>query len=137
MTAPACATSASPAVAVAVSAEPEQRYRPDIGGLCAIAVLSVVACHFNIPFFGLSILRGGYVGVDIFFVLSGYLIGGNMIEQLRAGTFSMVGFYERRFRRIPWRARSRSRAALASRRPRACDAHPPPFPVDRSPPRAA
>lgn len=76
------------------------RYRPDIDGLRAIAVLAVVAYHFNLPFFGLSILRGGYVGVDVFFVLSGYLIGGNMIEQLRAGEFSLVGFYERRFRRI-------------------------------------
>lgn len=80
--------------------EHKLRYRPDIDGLRAIAVLSVVAYHFDIPFFGLSILRGGYVGVDVFFVLSGYLIGGNMIEQLRAGEFSLVGFYERRFRRI-------------------------------------
>jgi len=70
-------------------------YRPDIDGLRAIAVLAVIGYHFGFPFF-----QGGYVGVDIFFVLSGYLIGGNMIEQLRSGSFSLVNFYERRFRRI-------------------------------------
>ena len=94
------ASTASPAPTERAEADHRLRYRPDIDGLRAIAVLSVVAYHFNIPLFGLSILRGGYVGVDVFFVLSGYLIGGNMIEQLRAGEFSLVGFYERRFRRI-------------------------------------
>ena len=96
----ALASIASPAHIESAKGEHRLRYRPDIDGLRAIAVLSVVAYHFNIPLFGLSILRGGYVGVDVFFVLSGYLIGGNMIEQLRGGEFSLVGFYERRFRRI-------------------------------------
>lgn len=70
-------------------------YRPDIDGLRAIAVLSVVLFHLHAPGFG-----GGYVGVDIFFVISGYLIT-RLIEAERAqGTFSLKGFYLRRIRRL-------------------------------------
>lgn len=70
-------------------------YRPDIDGLRTIAVLPVVLFHFGIPPFS-----GGFVGVDIFFVISGYLITGILAAELAAGTFSIAGFYERRIKRI-------------------------------------
>jgi peptidoglycan/LPS O-acetylase OafA/YrhL len=70
-------------------------YRPDIDGLRAIAVLSVVFFH-AFP----SGMRGGYVGVDIFFVISGYLISSIIYESLDKGTFSFAEFYARRIRRI-------------------------------------
>jgi peptidoglycan/LPS O-acetylase OafA/YrhL len=70
-------------------------YRPDIDGLRAIAVLSVVAFHFNI-----GPVPGGFTGVDIFFVISGFLITGNIVERLDAGSFSFWDFYQRRIRRI-------------------------------------
>jgi peptidoglycan/LPS O-acetylase OafA/YrhL len=63
--------------------------------LRAIAVLLVVLQHLEFRHFG-----GGYVGVDVFFVISGYLIGSSMLTEFRAGTFSLVAFYERRVRRI-------------------------------------
>ena len=70
-------------------------YRADIDGLRAIAVLSVVVYH------ALSqILPGGFVGVDIFFVISGYLITSIVIGDVRKGGFSLAIFYERRIRRI-------------------------------------
>ena len=73
--------------------------RADIDGLRAIAVLSVLFYHCTIPFFS-----GGFVGVDVFFVISGYLIGGQIYERLaqNPGTFrDFLGwFYERRVRRI-------------------------------------
>ncbi|MGA0582319.1 MAG: acyltransferase family protein [Castellaniella sp.] len=71
------------------------KYRPEIDGLRAIAVLSVILFHAGVP--GLS---GGYVGVDVFFVISGYLITGILLRELDAGTFSIISFYERRVRRI-------------------------------------
>ena len=71
------------------------RYRPDIDGLRAIAVGSVVLFHA-----GFTVLRGGYVGVDVFFVISGYLITANLHGDLLQGRFSILGFYERRARRI-------------------------------------
>ena len=73
----------------------EKQYRPDIDGLRAIAVLSVVAYHAGLP--GVS---GGYVGVDVFFVISGYLITRIIDNELRERRFSIIGFYERRCRRI-------------------------------------
>ncbi len=69
-------------------------YRPDIDGLRAIAVASVVACHFAIG------LPGGYTGVDIFFVLSGFLITRILFWDLERDTFSFLKFSERRIRRI-------------------------------------
>lgn len=70
-------------------------YRPDIDGLRAISIISVLAYH-AFP----STWSGGFVGVDIFFVISGYLITQIIIEQLSAGTFSLVSFYRRRISRI-------------------------------------
>jgi peptidoglycan/LPS O-acetylase OafA/YrhL len=69
-------------------------YRPDIDGLRGIAVLLVVLFHAHITF------RGGFVGVDVFFVISGYLITTLMMKDFAAGTFSLVDFWERRIRRI-------------------------------------
>jgi peptidoglycan/LPS O-acetylase OafA/YrhL len=73
----------------------KSNYRPDIDGLRAIAVLSVVLYHFNIVQ-----LKGGFVGVDIFFVISGYLITGIINNEIERGNFTFAGFYERRVRRI-------------------------------------
>ena len=70
------------------------RYRPDIDGLRAVAVLSVVFYHAGLGF------PGGYVGVDVFFVISGYLITGLIVKDLERGTFSLANFWERRIRRI-------------------------------------
>ena len=70
-------------------------YRPDIDGLRALAVLSVIFFHLE-P----SRLKGGFVGVDVFFVISGFLISSQLILALRRGTFSYSGFYVRRIRRI-------------------------------------
>lgn len=71
------------------------KYRADIDGLRAVAVLLVVLEHLQFRHFG-----GGYIGVDVFFVISGYLIGSSMLAEFRAGTFSLLAFYERRVRRI-------------------------------------
>ncbi len=70
-------------------------YREDIDWLRAIAVLSVVAFHFEAP-----AVFGGFVGVDIFFVISGYLITGIVQSEVQSGTFSFSRFYERRVRRL-------------------------------------
>lgn len=70
-------------------------YRPDIDGLRALAVLAVVTFH-GFP----EILAGGFVGVDVFFVISGFLISGIILDETRVGTFSLQRFYARRVRRI-------------------------------------
>jgi peptidoglycan/LPS O-acetylase OafA/YrhL len=70
-------------------------YRPDIDGLRGIAVLAVVLYHFGVPGF-----TGGYVGVDVFFVVSGYLITGIILREVQRREFSVANFYERRIRRI-------------------------------------
>ena len=70
-------------------------YRPEIDGLRAIAVLSVIFFHT-----GFQLFPGGFVGVDIFFVISGYLITTLVMKKLEVGQFSIIEFYERRARRI-------------------------------------
>ena len=75
---------------------PRSRFRADIQGLRAIAVLAVIASHAGLPF-----LKGGYVGVDLFFVVSGFLISTLLFGEVgRSGTLSLSGFYARRARRI-------------------------------------
>ena len=71
------------------------KYRPDIDGLRAIAVLAVVAFH-AFP----TLIEGGFIGVDVFFVISGYLISTIIFENLDRGTFSFFEFYARRIKRI-------------------------------------
>lgn len=71
------------------------QYRPDIDGLRAVAVLAVVGYH---AFPGW--VRGGFIGVDVFFVISGYLISSILLASLEQGRFSIVEFYRRRVRRI-------------------------------------
>jgi peptidoglycan/LPS O-acetylase OafA/YrhL len=76
------------------------KYRPEIDGLRAIAVTSVVLYHASFATALGNPFRGGFVGVDIFFVISGYLISEILLSELSQGTFSFAGFYERRARRI-------------------------------------
>ena len=71
------------------------QFRPDIQGLRGIAVLGVFLFHL-----GLRSISGGYVGVDIFFVISGFLITGIIATDVRAGTFTFARFYSRRMKRI-------------------------------------
>lgn len=77
-------------------------YRPEIDGLRAIAVLAVIVYHApTITIKGFSLFKGGYLGVDIFFVISGYLITSIIIKEIKQyGSFSFKNFYERRIRRI-------------------------------------
>ncbi len=70
-------------------------YRKEIDGIRALAVISVILFHA-----GFSTFSGGFFGVDIFFVISGYLITKVIVEELENGAFSLLNFYERRIRRI-------------------------------------
>jgi peptidoglycan/LPS O-acetylase OafA/YrhL len=70
-------------------------YRPDIDGLRAIAIVSVLLYHTGVRSFS-----GGFIGVDVFFVISGYLITNMIVKEINADKFSLTGFYERRIRRI-------------------------------------
>ena len=70
------------------------RYRADIDGLRAIAVLGVLFCHAALW------MPGGYVGVDVFFVISGFLITSIIVRDIQADRFSFANFWERRVRRI-------------------------------------
>src|ERR1700753_1928605 len=74
---------------------PSERYRPDIDGLRAIAVMLVVNFH-GFP----DAMPGGFIGVDIFFVISGFLITGIIARELGEARFGLVGVYVRRIRRI-------------------------------------
>ena len=77
------------------------KYRPDIDGMRTVAVISVVLYHAEITFAGWQFLPGGYLGVDIFFVISGYLITTLLLTELdRTGQISILKFYERRARRL-------------------------------------
>ena len=76
-------------------------YRPEIDGLRAIAVGAVILYHAQITILGKQTFKGGFIGVDIFFVISGYLITSIILKELvTTGTFSFKHFYERRVRRI-------------------------------------
>ena len=76
-------------------------YRPEIDGLRAIAVVAVILFHAQITVFGRQPFQGGFIGVDIFFVISGYLITSIILKELfNTGTFSFIYFYQRRIRRI-------------------------------------
>ncbi|UDY24206.1 acyltransferase family protein [Nocardioides sp. Kera G14] len=84
------------AVEPAVDVPPRRRKRGDVQGLRALAVALVVADHMGIPGFG-----GGFLGVDVFFVISGFLITGLVLHEAKArGGVSLVGFYARRARRV-------------------------------------
>ena len=71
------------------------KYRPDIDGLRAVAIVPVVLYHAGFALWG-----GGFVGVDVFFVISGYLIASFILTEIRSGEFSLRNFYLRRIRRI-------------------------------------
>jgi peptidoglycan/LPS O-acetylase OafA/YrhL len=71
------------------------KYRPEIDGLRALAVMPVIFFHA-----GIQVFSGGYIGVDVFFVISGYLITSIILSELSDQSFSFIGFYERRARRI-------------------------------------
>lgn len=76
-------------------------YRPEIDGLRAIAVISVILYHTQFILFDEEIFKGGFIGVDIFFVISGYLISSIIFKEFQlTGSFSFKKFYERRIRRI-------------------------------------
>ncbi len=90
--------SLSPSSQITVSGKAKY-YRPDIDGLRAVAVLSVLLYH-AFP----NTMRGGFIGVDIFFVISGFLISGilyrNLLSEATPGSVRLLNFYERRIRRI-------------------------------------
>ena len=67
------------------------KYRREIDGLRALAIIPVILFHAGLPGFS-----GGYVGVDVFFVISGYLITTILISELSDGTFSIINFYDHR-----------------------------------------
>jgi peptidoglycan/LPS O-acetylase OafA/YrhL len=74
----------------------DRHYRPDVEGLRAVAILLVVLYHFGVPW-----LKGGFVGVDVFFVISGFVITGLLLRERKStGHNSVLGFYARRCRRI-------------------------------------
>ncbi len=70
-------------------------YRPEIDGLRALAVVPVILFHAHV-----ALVPGGFVGVDIFFVISGFLITGLLADDLARDRYSLAAFYERRVRRI-------------------------------------
>ncbi|TLM85740.1 acyltransferase family protein [Pseudarthrobacter sp. NamE5] len=79
-----------------VSLKPSRSYRGDIQGLRSVAILAVFLYHLKLPF-----MPGGFVGVDVFFVISGYLITGILVRQLTTeGSISLVEFYSRRAKRL-------------------------------------
>ena len=78
-----------------MTADATLRYRPEIDGLRSVAVVPVVLFHA-----GFQVFSGGYVGVDVFFVISGYLITGILLGDIERHRYSIARFYERRARRI-------------------------------------
>jgi peptidoglycan/LPS O-acetylase OafA/YrhL len=92
-------TGAQRPVALGAPANPrhaaDHGYRADIDGLRGLAVIAVVLFHAGVPGFG-----GGFVGVDVFFIISGFLITSIIAREISQGAFSLAHFYERRVRRI-------------------------------------
>src|SRR5436305_13739282 len=83
-------------ISAAIEGVEKRNFRPDIEGLRAVAILLVVGFHAGIP-----ILQGGFIGVDVFFVISGYLITRLLIAEIEStGRLSFLGFYARRARRL-------------------------------------
>ncbi len=78
-----------------MTANASHRYRADIDGLRAVAIILVVLFHS-----GVTSLQGGFIGVDLFFVISGFLIGGIISKEISEGRFSFYQFYLRRIKRI-------------------------------------
>jgi len=77
------------------------KYRPEIDGLRTVAVISVILYHVGMIFTEIDFFPyGGFLGVDIFFVISGYLISYKLIERINSGSYSLMTFYESRSRRI-------------------------------------
>jgi len=103
----------------ASSSEVAITHRGDIDGLRAVAIMSVVAYHVGAPGFG-----GGFAGVDVFFVISGYLITSLLVGELRErGSIDLLAFYARRARRLlpafiraSWPSFSRGRMSSNARR---------------------
>ncbi|MEM7187603.1 MAG: acyltransferase, partial [Bacteroidota bacterium] len=75
--------------------ELSREYRPELNGLRAIAVLLVLFYHLDFPW-----MKGGFLGVDVFLVISGYFISKNILFGLQKGTFTFKGFYTKRLRRL-------------------------------------
>ena len=75
-------------------------YRPEIDGLRAVAILPVVIYHADFSFWSFDPFQGGYIGVDVFFVISGYLIASLVLREVYAGSFTFYRFYARRVRRL-------------------------------------
>src|SRR3984957_20193680 len=92
---PASDKSAGSGMPETLSGRTALKYRADIDGLRAVAVLSVLAFHIR-----LRGIQGGFVGVDVFFVISGYLISSIVFTEIAESRYSVIGFYERRIRRI-------------------------------------
>lgn len=76
------------------------KYRAEIDGLRALAVISVILYHSNLTINKIQLFSGGYIGVDIFFVISGFLITMIILKEVSLKKFSLINFYERRARRI-------------------------------------
>lgn len=88
------------AIEPAHAADRAQSYRPEIDGLRAVAVSLVILFHAQFRIGGIDPFPGGFIGVDIFLVISGYLIGLILMREMDDGRFSLIRFYERRARRI-------------------------------------
>ena len=76
------------------------RYRAEIDGLRFIAVLIVIIYHIRLNILDINIFQGGFIGVDVFFVISGYLITNLIKRDIELKKFSILNFFERRIRRI-------------------------------------
>ncbi|SUB82033.1 O-acetyltransferase OatA [Pragia fontium] len=76
------------------------KYRKELDGLRCLAVIAVIIYHAGISLFGIKLFKGGFFGVDVFLVLSGYLITGIIINKLDSNSFSLLDFFWRRIKRI-------------------------------------